>query len=46
MYAPYEAGAFVLLGDGSVRFILSTINVDTWAALCSINGEEVIADDF
>jgi prepilin-type N-terminal cleavage/methylation domain-containing protein len=46
MYAPYEAGAFVLLGDGSVRFILGTINVDTWAALCSINGEEVVGDEF
>jgi prepilin-type N-terminal cleavage/methylation domain-containing protein len=46
MYSPYEAGAFVLLGDGSVRMILGTINVDTWAALCSINGEEVIHDEF
>jgi type II secretory pathway pseudopilin PulG len=46
MYSPYEAGAFVLLGDGSVRFILATINVDTWAALCSINGEEVTTDEF
>lgn len=42
MYAPYSYGAYVLLGDASVRMIDPAINVDAWAALCSINGGEVI----
>jgi len=46
MYSPYSAGAYVLLGDGSVRMITPTINVDAWAALCSINGGEVVTDEF
>jgi prepilin-type N-terminal cleavage/methylation domain-containing protein len=46
MYSPYSAGAFVVLGDGSVRLIVPTINVNTWAALCSINGNEAITDEF
>lgn len=41
MYSPYSVGAYVLLGDASVRMIEPTINVDAWAALCSINGGEV-----
>lgn len=41
MYAPYSQGAYVLLGDGSVHFVSSMINVDVWAALCSRNGGEV-----
>ena len=41
MYSPYTHGAYVLLGDASVQMISATINVDTWAALCSINGGEV-----
>jgi prepilin-type N-terminal cleavage/methylation domain-containing protein len=45
MYSPYYAGAYVLLGDGSVRLIPPTINVDAWAALCSINGAEEVSDD-
>jgi prepilin-type N-terminal cleavage/methylation domain-containing protein len=36
MYAPWPGG-LVLLGDGSVRFIPTSINVNTWAALCSMN---------
>lgn len=46
MYSPYEAGAYVLLGDGSVRLILATINVDVWAALCSIDGGEAVSDEY
>jgi prepilin-type N-terminal cleavage/methylation domain-containing protein len=46
MYAPYSVGAYVLLGDGSVRLIEPTINVDIWAALCSINGGEVASDEY
>jgi hypothetical protein len=40
MYSPYSVGAYVLLGDGSVRLIEPTINVDAWAAMCSIDGGE------
>jgi hypothetical protein len=42
MYAPFSAGGHVLLGDGSVRLILDTINHDTWAALCSRNGGDIV----
>ncbi len=35
-------GGYVALGDGSVRFIATEINLDTWAALCSIRGGEVV----
>lgn len=44
MYSPFTAGAHVLLGDGSVRLIEATIDVDTWAGLCSMNGGETLAD--
>jgi prepilin-type processing-associated H-X9-DG protein len=46
MYAMHPSGANVLLGDGSVRFVLETIHHDTWAALCSRNGGEAVADDY
>jgi prepilin-type N-terminal cleavage/methylation domain-containing protein len=36
MYAPWPGGQ-VLLGDGSVRFVATTIDVNTWAALSSKN---------
>jgi prepilin-type N-terminal cleavage/methylation domain-containing protein len=45
MYSPYSSGAHVLLGDGSVRLIEPTINVNAWAALCSINGGESVSDE-
>jgi hypothetical protein len=32
------------LGDGSVRYIATEVNLDTWAAMCSMRGGEVIAD--
>lgn len=42
MYSPWAAGGgYVLLGDGSVRFIPTTVNLDVWAAMCSIAGGEV-----
>jgi prepilin-type N-terminal cleavage/methylation domain-containing protein/prepilin-type processing-associated H-X9-DG protein len=44
MYADHPNGANVLLGDGSVRFISQFIRVDVWAAMCSMNGGEVIAE--
>ncbi|MBM3995781.1 MAG: DUF1559 domain-containing protein [Planctomycetes bacterium] len=36
MYAPWQGG-HVLFGDGGVRFISLSINLNTWAALSSIN---------
>ncbi len=42
MYSPWASGGgYVLLGDGSVRYIPTTINLDVWAAMCSIAGGEV-----
>lgn len=43
MYAPYRGGN-VLFGDGSVRFIPVTINLNTWAALSSMNLGDVPGD--
>lgn len=44
MYAPWSAGGgYVLLGDGSVKFIATEINLDTWAAMCSIRMGEVVS---
>jgi len=36
MYAPWPGGN-VLLGDGSVRFVSTSVNLNTWAALSSMN---------
>jgi prepilin-type N-terminal cleavage/methylation domain-containing protein len=41
MYAPWHGG-LVLMGDGSARFVPVTINVNAWAAMCSMNGGEVV----
>ncbi len=43
MYAPWQGGN-VLLGDGSVRFVPTSVNLNTWAALASIRGGEVVGD--
>ena len=45
MYSLHPGGANVLLGDGSVRFIKQSINLWTWAALCSRSNGEVISAD-
>ena len=38
MYAPWSAGGGqVLFGDGRVQFISTSINLNTWAALSSMN---------
>lgn len=38
MFGPWSAGGGnVLFGDGSVKFISNRINLDTWAALSSMN---------
>ncbi|QEH35321.1 putative major pilin subunit [Aquisphaera giovannonii] len=41
----HPGGVDVLLGDGSVRFIKSTIDGMTWRALGSVSGGEVISAD-
>lgn len=46
MYAPWSAGGgYVLIGDGSVRFVPTEINLDSWAAMCSVRGGEVVNDE-
>lgn len=42
MYSDHGGGCFVLFGDASVRFISDEINLQTWAALSSRAGGEVI----
>ncbi|MBA4062501.1 MAG: prepilin-type cleavage/methylation domain-containing protein [Isosphaera sp.] len=43
MYAPWPGGQ-VLFGDGSVRFIATRVNLNTWAALSSMNLGDVPGD--
>jgi prepilin-type N-terminal cleavage/methylation domain-containing protein len=46
MYAPWAGGGgYVLFGDGSTRYIATTIHLDTWAAMCTIQGGEVVVHD-
>ena len=45
MFAQHSGGANVLLGDGSVRFIKESINPQTWSALSSCRGGELISAD-
>jgi prepilin-type N-terminal cleavage/methylation domain-containing protein len=45
-YAPWAArGGLVLTGDSRVRFIPRSINLDTWAAMCSMSSGEVVMED-
>ena len=44
MQSQHSGGAHILLGDGSVRFISSSVNLGTWSALCSRNGGEVVGE--
>jgi prepilin-type processing-associated H-X9-DG protein len=41
----HPGGVNVSFGDGSVRFVKNTVNQDTWNALHSIKGGEVISAD-
>ncbi len=45
MYAQHAGGANVLFGDGSVKFVKQSISPQTWAALSSAKGGEVISAD-
>jgi prepilin-type N-terminal cleavage/methylation domain-containing protein/prepilin-type processing-associated H-X9-DG protein len=44
MYADHPSGANVMMGDGSVRFVSQFCKVDVWAAVCSMNGGEVVTE--
>jgi prepilin-type processing-associated H-X9-DG protein len=41
----HSGGVNALLGDGSVRFMKDTMNFQTWRALGSSSGGEVISSD-
>ncbi len=41
----HPGGVNSLLADGSVRFVKNTINIQTWVALGSMSGGEVISSD-
>ena len=41
----HPGGVNLLLGDGSVKFIKDTVNLQTWRALGTRNGGEVISSD-
>ena len=43
MYAPWPGGN-VLFGDGTVRFVSVSVNLNTWAALSSMNLEDIPGD--
>jgi prepilin-type N-terminal cleavage/methylation domain-containing protein/prepilin-type processing-associated H-X9-DG protein len=41
----HPGGANIMMGDGSVRFIKDSINLQTWWALGTRNGGEVLSSD-
>jgi type II secretory pathway pseudopilin PulG len=38
-----QKGASILMGDGSVRFVAEGVDLNTWRAMCTRNGGEVVA---
>jgi hypothetical protein len=38
---PHLQGTYVLMGDGSVRFVKATISDEVFKAMCTLNGPEV-----
>jgi prepilin-type N-terminal cleavage/methylation domain-containing protein/prepilin-type processing-associated H-X9-DG protein len=40
----HSGGVTAVMGDGSVRFVQNSINIDTWRALSTTQGGEVISD--
>lgn len=45
MFSDHPGGCNVACGDGVVRFISESINLDVWAAMSSIAGGEAVAGD-
>jgi prepilin-type processing-associated H-X9-DG protein len=41
----HNGGVNVLFGDGSVRFVKDTVDVQVWRALGTRNGREVVSAD-
>jgi prepilin-type processing-associated H-X9-DG protein len=41
----HPGGVNLLLGDGSVKFIKDSVSLQTWRALGTRNGGEVISSD-
>jgi prepilin-type N-terminal cleavage/methylation domain-containing protein/prepilin-type processing-associated H-X9-DG protein len=46
MWGEHGTGCNVLFGDGSVRFITTFIKPNTWVALSTRNGGEVVSGDY
>ena len=44
MYSEHVAGAHIMLGDGSVRFMSQFIDPFTWVGLCTRGGRETIGE--
>jgi prepilin-type N-terminal cleavage/methylation domain-containing protein len=42
MYTPWAGGGLVLFGDGSTRFIPTSVNLDAWAAMSSMNKGDIV----
>jgi prepilin-type processing-associated H-X9-DG protein len=42
----HTGGVNVVMCDGSARFVSNDVNLLTWRALASRNGEEVIGEEF
>ena len=42
----HTGGVNVLLGDGGVRFVPNSISLTTWRAVGTMNGNEVVSNDF
>jgi prepilin-type N-terminal cleavage/methylation domain-containing protein/prepilin-type processing-associated H-X9-DG protein len=45
MFSDHPGGCNVAFGDGAVRFVAESINLDVWAAVSSIAGGEAVAGD-
>ncbi len=41
----HPGGTNVLMGDGSARFVTETVDVETWLAIHSIAGREILSND-
>jgi len=45
MFSDHQGGCNVALGDGAVRFVAESVNLDVWAAASSIAGGEKVGGD-